>query len=107
MSDLDTFGFMFEALVERDLRIYAQTFNAELFHYQDYSNNENNLENGKKAIELYKNYISSLVCTKSAAFQTRELGYTIYIGALVYDWCYDELTTAQKEEIVKILSVKT
>lgn len=40
MSDLDTFGFMFEALVERDLRIYAQTFNAELFHYQDYSNNE-------------------------------------------------------------------
>ena len=40
MMDLDTFGFMFEALVERDLRIYAQTFNAELFHYQDYSNNE-------------------------------------------------------------------
>lgn len=40
MTDLDTFGFMFEALVERDLRIYAQTFNAELFHYQDYSNNE-------------------------------------------------------------------
>lgn len=40
ISDLDTFGFMFEALVERDLRIYAETFNAELFHYQDYSNNE-------------------------------------------------------------------
>ena len=40
MTDLDTFGFMFEALVQRDLRIYAQTFNAELFHYQDYSNNE-------------------------------------------------------------------
>ncbi len=40
ISDLDTFGFMFEALVERDLRIYAEAFNAELFHYQDYSNNE-------------------------------------------------------------------
>ena len=40
MTDLDTFGFMFEALVERDLRIYAETFNAELYHYQDYSNNE-------------------------------------------------------------------
>jgi len=40
MNDLDTFGFMFEALVERDLRIYAQTFGAELYHYQDYKGNE-------------------------------------------------------------------
>ena len=40
MNDLDTFGFMFEALVERDLRIYAEAFNAELYHYQDYANNE-------------------------------------------------------------------
>ena len=59
--------------------------------------NENNLENGKKAIELYKNYISSLVCTKSAAYQTRELGYTIYIGALVYDWCYDIMSDEDRE----------
>ena len=40
MSDLNTFGFMFEALVERDLSIYAQVMNAKLFHYQDYKNNE-------------------------------------------------------------------
>lgn len=40
LNDLETLGFLFEALVERDLRIYADTFNAEVYHYQDYDNNE-------------------------------------------------------------------
>lgn len=40
LSDLNTFGFLFEALVERDLEIYAQSFGGKLFHYQDYNNNE-------------------------------------------------------------------
>ena len=35
MNDLNTFGFMFEAMVERDLSIYAQSLNAKLFHCQD------------------------------------------------------------------------
>ena len=40
LTDLNTFGFLFESLVERDLSIYAQAFGAKLFHYQDYKNNE-------------------------------------------------------------------
>lgn len=40
INDINTFGFMFEALVERDLSIYAQSMNAKLFHYQDYDDNE-------------------------------------------------------------------
>lgn len=40
IGDLETFGFMFEALVERDLKIYADSIEASLFHYQDYDNNE-------------------------------------------------------------------
>ena len=40
INDLETFGFMFEALCERDIRIYAESFGAEVFHYQDYSNRE-------------------------------------------------------------------
>ncbi len=32
--------FMFEALCERDLRIYAESFGANLYHYQDYKNRE-------------------------------------------------------------------
>ena len=40
IGDLETFGFLFEALVERDLKIYAESFGANLFHYQDYNNKE-------------------------------------------------------------------
>ncbi len=40
INDLETFGFLFEALCERDLRIYAESFGAGLYHYQDYRNRE-------------------------------------------------------------------
>ena len=40
LADLNTFGFLFEAMVERDLAIYAESFGAKIFHYQDYKNNE-------------------------------------------------------------------
>ena len=40
LSDLETLGFLFEALCERDLKIYADSFNAKLYHYQDYAGNE-------------------------------------------------------------------
>ncbi len=50
IGDLNTLGFLFEALCERDLRIYAQSFGAGLYHYQDYDNREIDavieLENG-------------------------------------------------------------
>ncbi|MDR0482615.1 MAG: DUF4143 domain-containing protein [Cellulomonadaceae bacterium] len=38
--DLKTFGFLFESLVLRDVRVYAQASNATVFHYRD----SNNLE---------------------------------------------------------------
>lgn len=40
ISDLNTLGFLFEGLVERDLGIYAETFDAKLYHYQDYKGRE-------------------------------------------------------------------
>ena len=40
IGDLETFGFLFESLCERDLKIYAESFNAVLYHYQDYAGNE-------------------------------------------------------------------
>lgn len=36
LRDLRTFGFLFESLVLRDLRVYAQSLDAKLYHYQDY-----------------------------------------------------------------------
>ncbi len=35
MGDLNTFGFMFEALVERDLRIYMDYLDGHLYHFRD------------------------------------------------------------------------
>lgn len=40
LNDLESLGFLFEALCERDLRIYAESFDARLYHYQDYANKE-------------------------------------------------------------------
>ena len=40
LHDLETLGFLFEALCERDLKIYAESFGAKLYHYQDYRNQE-------------------------------------------------------------------
>ena len=35
INDLKTFGFMFEAMVERDLRIYMEYLNGNIFHFRD------------------------------------------------------------------------
>lgn len=40
MGDLETFGFLFEALCERDLNIYAQALGGSLYHYRDALNRE-------------------------------------------------------------------
>lgn len=40
MGDLETFGFLFEALCERDLMIYAHAAGGSLFHYRDALNRE-------------------------------------------------------------------
>lgn len=37
LNDLKTFGFLFECLCVRDLRIYAQALDGEIYHYRDKS----------------------------------------------------------------------
>lgn len=39
-TDLKTFGFLFENLCIRDLRVYGEALNASVFHYRDKSNLE-------------------------------------------------------------------
>ena len=34
-ADMHTFGFLFESLAVRDLRVYCDTFGAKLYHYRD------------------------------------------------------------------------
>jgi len=40
LNDLNTYGFLFEAMCIRDLKIYAESFGARLFHYRDDSGRE-------------------------------------------------------------------
>ena len=35
MNDLNTFGLLFETLCIRDLRVYAESLNGDLYHYRD------------------------------------------------------------------------
>ncbi len=51
INDLKTLGFLFETLCVRDLRVYAQALNAEVYHYRDKDSQEVDavihLRNGK------------------------------------------------------------
>ena len=40
LNDLETLGFLFESLCERDLKIYAESIDAHIYHYQDYKKRE-------------------------------------------------------------------
>lgn len=43
MNDFNTFGFLFESLCTRDIRIYAQVIDDDVFHYRDKSGLESDL----------------------------------------------------------------
>ncbi len=64
INDLKTFGIMFESMVVRDLRVYAQCLDGNLYHYRDSSGLESDavmyLRNGDWAafeIKLGTDYI--------------------------------------------------
>lgn len=58
LNDLQSFGFWFENLCIRDLRVYSQTLDGEIFHYRDKSNLECDavihLRNGSYALAEIK-----------------------------------------------------
>jgi hypothetical protein len=43
LSDFKTFGFLFESLCARDVRVYAQSIDGNVFHYRDKSGLESDL----------------------------------------------------------------
>lgn len=51
LNDLETMGLLFESLVIRDLRIYAESIGGKLYHYRDHNGQEADailhLKNGK------------------------------------------------------------
>ena len=43
LMDFEYFGFLFESLVTRDLRVYTQMLDGDIFHYRDKDNLEADL----------------------------------------------------------------
>ena len=43
LNDFKTFGFLFESLCTRDIRVYAQVIDGDVFHYRDKSGLESDL----------------------------------------------------------------
>ncbi len=71
MHDFNTFGLMFEALVERDLRIYMDYLDGHLYHFRDNASGDEvdailEFKNGEyAAIEIKLNYRSIEEAKKS------------------------------------------
>src|SRR5690606_40866068 len=55
---------------------------------------------GKEAVDLARKYLSVLEFGNVTYGDiTRELGRSIYTGALVYDWCYDLMDAGDKTSL--------
>ncbi len=55
---------------------------------------------GYEAIYAIKNYLTTLDLQHIYSDQCREFGRTIMCAAEVYDWCYDLLTDADKQQLI-------
>ena len=56
---------------------------------------------GVEATRWIKEYLNTLKMEKGVNDRERYYGYTMFAAAIVYDWCYDAMTDADRENIVK------
>ncbi len=61
---------------------------------------EDNLEMGKKAVEMVTTLLPQLVYPNETDI-TRGKGATIHTAAIVYDWCYSLLSETDKQTIIR------
>jgi heparin/heparan-sulfate lyase len=59
-------------------------------------------ERGLEAVALMRTYLGAVQFDNLLDI-TREIGRAIYVGALVYDWCYDVMTPADRDSVYKDL----
>ncbi|MBR6053244.1 MAG: heparinase II/III family protein [Clostridia bacterium] len=61
---------------------------------------------GYHAIYALKNYLKRMDFQEIDGDQCRQFGYVMYNAACVYDWCYDLLTSSDKQQIVLAVEKK-
>ncbi len=62
---------------------------------------------GYQAIHYMKQYLRTLNIQYITSNMEREYGNVMFTGALVYDWCYDLLTTEDKNQLMAGIENKT
>ncbi len=55
----------------------------------------------RQTIDYAKEYINTVVYNMSEGNITRQIGHQLVMTAVVYDWCYDLLTEADKEFFIR------
>ena len=61
---------------------------------------------GYRAIYALKNYLKTMDFQEITGDQCRQFGFVMYNAACVYDWCYDLLTSSDKQQIVLAVEKK-
>lgn len=60
-----------------------------------------NVESGKQAVEGQLNYLKTVVWpTEGTVYGWK--GYTMYVAAIVYDWCYDLMTDDERGTLLTL-----
>lgn len=85
----------------------ASNFNDAVLRYVEANSfiylTTGNKEYANKAKTAMLNYFSTYVMPSNSEMQMREAGDIMYIGAISYDWCYDQLTAADKANYISEL----
>ena len=86
LAAIEAKAFMFRIMYEQDLEEGTyEAYRRDLYGYE--------------AIVAIKNFLETLDIQYIASDQCREFGYTMFVAAEVYDWCYPLLTVDDMEEI--------
>ena len=62
-----------------------------------------NQKSGNEAVDLIFNLNNTLIINHKKNDVCREIGRVILATAIVYDWCYDLITTAEKKSLIAIM----
>jgi predicted AAA+ superfamily ATPase len=79
LRDFEYFGFLFEALCARDMRVYAQRNDGEVFHYRDKSGLEVDL-----LVQLREPSFLMVLTGGQFAYRRKDGVLTVPIGCLKY-----------------------
>ncbi len=62
---------------------------------------ENNEKAGREAVQAMSDFLRTVQFKPDFQDVTRQMGYVIYVSALVYDWCYPLMNATQRTEFIE------